>query len=301
MMLFAYHAQSQFDVKLHITEGIVDTAVKSAIENNSSLFLSEIGNAFAEGRTPDFTNIAVSPEASKTVLDTWLNTSVMNCSVSKLDRTCTKRCDGGYQVRDIPVIMHDFAADDTLQKIAINYTVDGTIDEIYVFADSFSVIMPTALEDNEKCRLEKIIDFIELYHTAHRVKDLDFIRKVFDPIILITKKRKAPPVEIPDYEKMSNAQYLRKIRYVFTMNKYVNPEFEELEIRQHPKYAKIYGVIIKQLWNTDIYKDSGYVFLMIDFENENDPKIPVCLWRPENHETLSKDEIFNLYMFNITR
>jgi hypothetical protein len=278
-------ASPQCTVNMRITD---DITVKSVIETNSSQFLSEIRNAFAGERRPDFTNLAVSPEASGTVLDIWDNISVIDCNVSTLDKKCTKRYNGGYQVKDIPVIMPDIAPD-TLQKIVINYTGEGIIDAIYLSMDSISAILPEESDDREKCRREKIIDFIEQYRMAHFVKDLDFIRKVFMPDKLVHQE------EI-DYRLQSKAHYLRKLKFIFAANRYTVPEFKEIEIRPHPKNNELYGTVFRQYWNTSTYKDDGYIFFMIDFEKEDDPQIHIFTY---HHGKDSKDEIFNLYMFNI--
>jgi hypothetical protein len=315
MMLFAlYHAQSQFDVKLRITGGIADTALKSAIENNSSLFLSEIGSAFAEGRTPDFTDIAVSPEAAQTVLDIWV-TSVMNCSVLELNRKCLQRYGGGYQIRDIPVYMADAAENDRKQEIAIDYTDSGKIDRVFIYDKDMygTTTLTEGLEVKELRRVEQILRFVEDFRTAYNRKDLNFLKTVYgdDAIIISGRVIKTRPndatVKVPEerieYVTQTKEQYLRKMKFVFAANKYINLQFDSVEIQQHPKYPELYGTVFKQRWNTSTYKDVGYVFLMIDFKDEDSPIIHIRTWQPEkyNGEDLKKSEIFGVKSFSITR
>jgi hypothetical protein len=294
-IILASCTSSQYIINLRITDGITDKEIKFAVETNSSQLLSEMSKAFTEKRSPDFTGIAVSPEATETVLGIWNKISVINCNVSKLNRKCTKQCDGSYQVRDIPVILPNVASvGDTLHKIVINYTDAGTIDAIYLSADSVPAILTEESDDKEKCRRQQIIKFIDLYYTAYNVKDIDYISKVFKSYTSLVKGEDFP-IEI-DYKMLSQMEYLRKLKYVFAANKYINPEFKEIEIRQHPQCKELYGLIIKQSWNTSIYKDTGYVFFIISFEDKNDPKIEFSIWLSENHLKQSKDEIFNLYM-----
>jgi hypothetical protein len=175
--ILAFQAKAQFDVKLHITDGIADTVIKFAIEKNSSLLLSELGKAFAEDRTPDFMGISISPEASKTILDIWNNTSVMNCNVSELNRKCLQRYDGGYQIREIPLLMVDAASDDQRQDIAINYTDIGTVDEIFIYdKDMYSIgdILSEGGEVKELRRREYIQSFVERFRTAYNTKEVGF-------------------------------------------------------------------------------------------------------------------------------
>jgi hypothetical protein len=316
ILVWAYQAQSQSNVEFYITDGIVDTVIKSAIENNSSLFLSEIGKACIEGRTPDFTNIAVSPEASKTILDIWINTSVMNCSVSKLERKCIKRYDGGYQIRSIPIYMVDAAENDRQQEIAINYTASGEIDEVSIYdkdMHGIATMLTEGAEVKELWRRQRIQDFVDEFRTAYNTKNLSFLDTVYsDKALIITGKViktipsdasvKAPDERI-EYITQTKAQYMRKMKLIFAANKYINLIFEDIKIQQHPKYPELYGVVFKQHWNTSSYNDKGYVFLMIDFRDENAPVIHIRTWQPSmfKGEKLSQNEIFGVTSFNITR
>jgi hypothetical protein len=319
------YAHAQFDVKLHITDGITDTTVKNAIESNTSLLLSEIGNAFAEERTPDFAGIAISREGAKTLLDTWFNTSKLNCSVSELNRKCIKRYNGGYQIRDIPVVMLDNEIADTnkQQEIVINYTSLGKIDEVFISKDEhrISSMLTEGMEVKELWRRQILVDFVEQFRTAYNTKDLAFLNTVYsdDALIITGKVIKRLPnkdMEAPismskeqiEYTTQTKEQYLQKVEYIFTTVKYINLDFTDIEVQQHPKYPEIYGIVFKQKWNTTYkngktYNDVGYVFLMIDFKNENAPMINVRTWQPEKFKgkDLSKDEIFRVTYFKVNR
>jgi hypothetical protein len=294
--VWACQTIAQFEVNLHLTEDLVDTEIKSAIETNTSLLLSEILKAFREERTPDFTGMNIYPEASKTILDIWNNSSVMYCSVPKLNIKCLKRCEGGYQARDIPIVMLE-APDDRQQKILINYTDNGTIYDICLAVDSIPTISGKDKEDKEKCRRQKILDFIELYRTSYYTKDLNFLNAVCNPDKILFP-RKVLNSELP-YKRQINMQYLQNLKYLFATTGYISMKFTDMEVRQHPKYSEIYGLTFKQTWHTAypngyVYDDAGYVFLMMDFRNENNPEIFNCTWQPEEYggKKLSTEEIF---------
>lgn len=93
------------------------------------------------------------------------------------------------------------------------------------------------------------------------------------------------------------------MKKVFASNKYLNVIFDEVEVIQHPKLTDIYGVTLKQEWNSDRYRDVGFVFLMIDFQDELHPLIQVRTWQPEklDGKVLARDEVFNLGDFDIVR
>jgi hypothetical protein len=320
ILFWSFRAHAQFDVKLYITEGIVDAAVKSAIENNSSLLLSEMGKAFVEDRTPDFTGISISPEASKTILDIWNNTSVMNCNVSELNRKCLKRYNGGgYQVRKIPLLMADAASEDQRQDIVINYTDTGSIDDIYIYDReiySISGVLGEGAEVKELLRRESIQDFVNQLITAYNAKNLNFLNMVYsDNALIITGKYITvipgdAAVKVPEkrveYTTQTKAQYMQKMKYIFASVKYIKLNYTDIEVQQHPKYPEIYGVTFKQDWYTKYpngyeYEDKGYVFLMMDFKDEYNPIIHVRTWQPDkyNGEDLPKSDRFGVTSFNL--
>ena len=65
----------------------------------------------------------------------------------------------------------------------------------------------------------------------------------------------------------------------------------------------MYGVTLKQEWNSSRYSDVGFIFLMIDFQDENNPLIQVRTWQPEklNGQVLAREEVFSLGDFDIVR
>ncbi|MDR1791825.1 MAG: hypothetical protein LBR36_00050 [Bacteroidales bacterium] len=308
-------AKSQFDVKVHILDGMSDSLLKAKIEDNSSRFLSEMGMAFALGEQPVFDSIDILPTAQKTILSIWTETGHFNCSVTEIDRKIMHRADGGYQLRDIPVFMPEAENAGQKQSLVLNFTKGGTICEIYQIPENqdISAVLDGGKEVKEFIRRQRILDFVEKFRTAYNTKDTGFLKMVFsDNALIITGKvvkvattdnTVSVPKEKIVYTTQTKKQYLDKLAYLFKINKYLNIEFKDYEIQQHPKYPDLYGVVFFQVWNTEYYKDKGYVFLMIDFANENEPMIHIRTWQPEkyNGQQLKKEEVFRVTSFDITR
>jgi hypothetical protein len=317
LFLLSFTAKAQFDVALHINDSVLmDTTLKVVIETQSSHLLSELGRAFAYGEKPVFDNINISPEAQKTVLSIWDNTGTITCSVTEMERKCMRRADGGWQLRDIPVILiTDTAETPIRQSLVLNFDTKGKIDEIYQIPENQDIgqLLNEGQSVKEFSRRQRILDFVEQFRTAYNTKDIDFLNMVFsDKALIITGKvikvaQSDNAINIPKekivYTTQSKKQYLDKLSYLFQINKYLNITFADYEIQQHPKYPDLYGVVFFQDWNTQYYKDKGYVFLMIDFANENEPIIHIRTWQPEkyNGKQLSRDEIFRVTSFDITR
>jgi len=315
-LIFTLSSYSQFDVTFRISGGLDDPSLKATIEKNTSLFFSELGRAFVDETLPDFTGIDISPEAAQTIQNTWEMTGTFNCSRSNLELNCIHKANGGFQVRDIPIFMPVAEESGQKQEIVINYTTEGKIDNIYIILPEqsiASILTGEAYPVKELARRQKILDFVEQFRTAYITKDLNFLQKVFSDNALIitgkvvTEKTNDDVVQIPKekiiYTQQSKVQYLRRMQLIFQTNKYINIKFTDYEIKQHPKYSAIYGVTFMQDWHTASYSDKGYVFLMIDFSDEDNPIIHVRTWQPDkyNGEKLKPEEIFKVTSFDITK
>ena len=104
------------------------------------------------------------------------------------------------------------------------------------------------------------------------------------------------------YNKQSKRQYLTNLARVFRANKRINVVFDDIKVVGHPAKRGFYGVTLKQGYTSDIYSDSGYLFLLWDFTNPEAPQIHVRTWQPEmiNSTTkLPEEEIFTCDDFDI--
>ena len=107
------------------------------------------------------------------------------------------------------------------------------------------------------------------------------------------------------YIKQSKQEYITNLTRVFKNTKYINVKFDEIEVVQHPKYDDVYGVTLKQYWHTSGYSDEGYLFLMIDFRDADNPLIQVRTWQPyknaEGQVVTKREDVFHLGSFRIVR
>ena len=103
------------------------------------------------------------------------------------------------------------------------------------------------------------------------------------------------------YQKSTKEEYINNLKRCFKNNSYINLVFDEIEVMRHPKRDDIFGVTLKQHWNSSNYSDVGYLFLMINFEDEMNPTIQVRTWQPDkyNGKPLPREEVFSLDMFSI--
>ena len=314
-LLIPWIAWSQLEeTHVIITDGLDNVQLKNTIEKNISQFLIACNTAVMEGDKPKLKE-GLTNDARKALNEMW-KSSPMSCPVSKAEEVCLVT-PSGYQVRNIPVSIMAANEDEKDQELVFNLTSTGEIDDISIAITEhqYKEIINEHESVEDLFRRQVIVDFVENYRTAYNRKDLPYISSVFsDNALIITGKviREKPKSDFAlqslsqekvVYQKRTKKQYIDNLKKVFASNKYINVLFDEVEVIQHPKLTDIYGVTLKQEWNTANYRDVGFVFLMIDFQDENNPLIQVRTWQPEkvNGQVLAREEVFSLGDFDIVR
>lgn len=169
----------------------------------------------------------------------------------------------------------------------------------------------TALNDILSKRVWKeqdqmiLINFLEQYKTAYALKRLDYIENIYsnNALIITGTLVKVKPNEVNRYKdnrivrynKQTKEQYLKNLKYSFSSKEYINIKFEDSEIRKAGKGGDIFGVQIKQNYFSSNYGDVGYLFLIVDLNNCDEPIIHVRTWQPE---ITANDKLYDLSSFN---
>lgn len=138
-----------------------------------------------------------------------------------------------------------------------------------------------------------LANFMEDYQTAYALKDLDFIKNVFDDnaIIITGRVTRKPQMskegntymdnKVIKYTRQSKQEYIRNLAHCFAGNEYINIRFANNDIIKSGKGGETYGIQIKQDYYSSTYGDTGYLFLMIDVNDPDNPIIKVRTWQPE--------------------
>lgn len=301
-----------------ITEGVVDAATKAKMESNVTLMMSLFKSAAdEEQKKPKLSKDNFTPEAIKDVELMW-KTSAMSCPPVSIMSRCLKTA-SGYQVRGIPVDMIEADQDESRQELTVDFTPSGLISGVSISIDlqRYEEIMGQKESDLDYARRQIIVDFVENFRTAYNRKDIDLLNSVFsDKALIITGKvvKEKPNSDLTRmtlnnnkvvYIKQSKQEYITNLTRVFKNTKYINVKFDEIEVVQHPKYDDVYGVTLKQYWHTSGYSDEGYLFLMIDFRDADNPLIQVRTWQPyknaEGQVVTKREDVFHLGSFRIVR
>ncbi|MDD4385827.1 MAG: hypothetical protein PHD06_11690 [Bacteroidales bacterium] len=145
---------------------------------------------------------------------------------------------------------------------------------------------------DERVRLI-MINFLENYKTAYALKRADYIESIFadDALIIVgsvlkTKVTGDNPYRnnrIVEYNRYTKEQFIRNLKHCFASNEFINIRFEDNIIRKSGTGGEVYGIQIKQDYFSSNYGDSGYLFLLVDMNDPNQPLIHVRTWQPEKN------------------
>jgi len=205
---------------------------------------------------------------------------------------------GGYEVRDIKVKVYMRNTEgDPYQYLVFTLNKGGLVDDVRFAMEHvhYYEIIKQGDKLQDFAFRQQILQFIEIFRTAYNRKDIEFLSKVYsdDALIIVGKVVKQEP-NSPDFLdkcylpqeqikflKLSKKEYVERLKKIFTYNDFIKVIFEEVSVIKHPKFPEIYGITLKQSWNSTYYSDEGYLFLMMDFKDKNNPLIHVRSWQPD--------------------
>jgi hypothetical protein len=295
--------------------GLNDTKFQGLMQDHLTELISCFNKSFGSKQNLSIDSQIISPVALKSLNEMWKFKSFI-CPETELILNVLKRTDGLYEVRNIPI----------LYEIKTNLTQD---DEIVIVFDSLGVVQGIliALEREKYTQMftdsftlqdrklrETILTFLESFRTAYNRKDLTFIEQVFseDALIIVghvlssnqvlPDQINMPTLNLTDakkieYVKLSKEQYVDNLRSLFRKNRFVKVEFTDFKIQSHYSKPYFYGVQIRQKWHSASYSDDGYLFLLIDLRNENEPIIWVRTWQPSKY--IKPADAFDLADFTL--
>ena len=159
--------------------------------------------------------------------------------------------------------------------------------------------------------------FLENYKTAYALKRLDYIESIFSEDALIITgqvlKKKVGPIEGQPtlsrdevrYTRHTKRDFIRKLERSFKSNQFINIRFSNNDVVKAGVGGEIYGIQIHQDYYSSTYGDTGYLFLMVDINDPDNPIISIRTWQPERNPDInslySKDNpnygIYSIYNF----
>ena len=180
-------------------------------------------------------------------------------------------------------------------------------------ADLYIKVMRTTDAVNDFVQRQLILEYVERFRNAYNLKDMNFLEQVYsdDALIITGKVITTVKSEITAsglsnkkvvYSRQSKREYLDKLARIFRTNKRINVLFDDIKVMKHPAKPNFYGVTLKQGYESDRYRDEGYLFLLWDFTNPDAPQIHVRTWQPDKidiNTPLPEEEVFSIDDFDI--
>ena len=210
-------------------------------------------------------------------------------------------------VQDVPSIKKKHP-----EKRAIDQDGWKKISEQNPFYGEMKKVVSGQLEEEDAGNRRLILNYVEHFRTSYLTKDIDFLEQLFSENALIVvgtvvnsvyqSEVNYLPKEQVVYNVKSKREYLNRLREVFKANKRIDVGFSGFKIMCHPTKEGIYGVSLRQQYQSDRYSDDGYLFLLWDFQDRMAPKIHVRTWQPslqQDSTLLPTDKVFNIRNFNL--
>ncbi len=306
--------RAQQAVRFVITDGLSDTRLKNTIEDNVSQFLTTINRAREYDGNLQFRGVRITDNAVRSLSLLWNNLHFV-CEDKAIYEHCNTTVNG-YQVRNIaikviPVI--DGYDGDLERQLTISLSRQGEITGARMaMANHVYTDIIKKGDAVDMARREEILKFVEDFRSHYDEKDIEALDKVFsDEALIITgtvvmkrDNKGDQPKMRPEivYRTQNKQQYLSRLKQTFRNNKYIKVTFSDPEVVRSKKNPNFFGVTLHQHWKSDRYEDDGYVFLLWEFyDNDEPPIIHVRTWQPDKMAGVPtpKEEIINILDFEI--
>ena len=144
-----------------------------------------------------------------------------------------------------------------------------------------------------------IATFLENYKTAFALKRTDYIKSIFDDdaIIIVghvikkaqktAENEKYLDNEMVKHTRLSKQEYIKNVERNFRSNQFINIRFTDNDVKKMGVGADTYGIQIHQDYYSSSYSDTGYLFLMVDLNDIDQPCIKVRTWQPKRDPNIN--------------
>jgi len=289
--------------------------IKERIEKTASAILTEINMAQQGKRELQLVNMNMNKFASSGLAMLWATTHFY-CDDEEVVERVWPMANGNYVIRHIPLIItpngQDLYGTGTYQEAVLEFDSEGRMTD---FRLAFDAHLSESLEHCGTLEVERsaiILEYLERFRTAYNTKDIQFLEQIFSDDALIITGKVVTSVEGTikvSYTESDKVKYLRNLRRVFARNAWINVKFSPIGahgetggcpgITRSQSNPNFYGVRVRQEWTSSTYSDTGYVFLLWDFTNQEKPQIHVRTWQPEwvGGTKLPEEDIFDTINF----
>jgi len=230
--------------------------------------------------------------------------------VDEYINACLNECYNGWEVRKIKVLAnYSSIRKQSPEYIIIDFDKEGKLYDINfgIMESLYQKFVNQAKYGKDWDNRQVIVKFIEKYRTTFLTRDIAQLDSLFAEEALIIvgrvlRKNKNKDVssvynQLPEVEylRYSKNEYLNRQREIFSNREDIYVGYSTFNITRKNKQPNVYGINMRQNYQSTGYADEGYLFLLVDFEEEY-PQIYVRSWQPQewNEKDLIKLSSFNL-------
>lgn len=222
-----------------------------------------------------------------------------------------KGADGGVVARGLQMsfTFTGRAKKTFVEDVVFYFNAEGKISNIAFGLGSTATndILCKDAEEYGRAEREIIMTFLENYKTAYSLERLEYIKNIFsdDAVIIVGNvvKRKSNPSqenamsikgqEIINYNRYTKDTYIKHLDHIFRSNEFINIRFTNNDVQKLTKFEdkELYAIQIGQEYTSSLYSDKGYLFLLVDMTDPEEPLIRVRTWQPNE---VDKDSLYHI-------
>lgn len=286
---------------------IAQGGISSWMERSATRLLTALNKACIGNNALNLDGVSMEEGAHDNLNSLWENMHFY-CE----DDVCIEPCLNdaqGYQIRSIPITLVPLTDDfegSLERELTISFNKSGFITGVRMALDNnqYKTVMQQGSAVTDTRRRLEILKFVEDFRCYYKEKNLAALEKIYaDDALIITGsvlKNKDTGLGVPNvkYRKQDKQQYMQSLKGIFARNKYIDIKFDKISVVRHGAKPDFYGVTLHQDWNTSTYSDQGWLFLLWDFRDEQNPVIHVRTWQP-NQVIKTDTDVFSLDDFFI--
>ena len=202
-----------------------------------------------------------------------------------------------------------------VEDVIFYFDRDGKIDNMSfgLGMDATNSILKRSAASWDDYTREILLEFLENYKTAYALERLDFIESIFsdDAQIIVGKvlkvkanstyAEKGQNISIEgqnaiEYTHYTKKSYLEHLKRIFSKNEFININFSNVSLKKITKITdkNKFAIQLAQDYTSSTYSDKGYLFLLVDITNKEEPLIEIRTWQPNE---IDLDNVFHEGMF----
>jgi hypothetical protein len=263
--------------------------LRQRMEANASAVLTAVNRAWFESQEPLLQNDHHSAHFLQQFVQIWEYTP-FHIPDGTIIEVVSRLTDGYYELRNIPMVFLNEEGEEYYEEGVMQFTPSGLVHDLRIglAAHRYEELLRQGQDQIDAANRQMILTFVENFRTAYNRRDLEFIQDVFSEQALIivgrvveNTRQLSPMQQQVEYLKFTKDEYVNRLRNIFAANTWIDVGFSSIRILRHPRHTEIYGVNLTQYYNSSIYSDVGYLFLLIDFRDASKPMIHVRTWQPQ--------------------